>query len=78
MNLKKKTVANQNDEVYFDIFSEVCDDDFDIDSGSGSDSDIECNPESPVEFYGNRILPIDSLTLQIKENLCCKSCHENS
>ena len=73
-------MANQNDEVYFDIFSEVCDDDFDVDSGSGSDSnsDIECNPESPVEFYGNRILPIDSLTLQIKENLCCKSCHENS
>ena len=47
----KYTTVNQNDEIYYDILSEVCEDDFHSDSDS--DSDREYNTESPVEFYGN-------------------------
>ena len=63
----------EDSEVEENILPEVC-------SDSEIDSDSSCSSEQVKKetFYGNRILPLESLTSKIRDNLWCQFCYENT
>lgn len=70
----ENVTRNQDDEAsYYDILPEFSDND----SYTSNESD-STDEEEPDSFCGNRILPIESLTSKIRENLCCRVCYEKS